>query len=1263
MKWVTARHLDQWADRIDARSRLSEVVSRLIRASALNISSIRFPSGDSAQIPDYDGRLIAVPAPTFERFLPEGNSVWEFGTSADYRKKANQDFTARTANPGTSVVPGETAFVFVTPRTWPDAADWVVEKEQGPWKDVRVIDGVTLEDWLEQCPAAAAAIAREIVGALPATGAYSLEDFWEEYSTRFRPRLTEEVVLAGRAEQAEELRRTLLGDSRISRLQGDSISEVLAVVIASIRKSEPELRKFFESRMLLVETPEAARQLAGARNLIFLVRDAAVEVAGRLAATGPVVVPLGRESLKSVDATRLRRTSVFEMAEALRSMGMNEQDSQRLARECDRSITILARRIPSATAKLPRWHADQVLIPALLAGAWNSASEHDRAIVTALARSPDYPSYETQLRPYLIVEDAPLEREGSVWAVRAPVDVFAHLAPLLGIEHLELLRNAAHKVFGEANPALDLPPEDRPFAQMRGATARYSGWIRDGLATTLLILATLGRKGGVELEPTTPQAFVNDVVAQIPGLRDDHRIMASLSHELPLLMEAAPDPLLVALEHMLEGAGERIRPIFQDARTTSWFGSSSPHTGLLWALELVAWDPAYLLRAASVLTGLSRVDPGGSLTNRPANSLAHIFLPWHPETNATLKQRLAVLDHVLKLDEGVGWKLLERLLPRGHDFAGPSSQPRFREAGASEREVLTRGIVFETYREVIKRAVMLAKLSAERWAAILDLLHAFPPGEQEMAIDALRASIAEMPAPAKVCIWKYLTDVIRHHQAHPGAQWSLAPERIARLQSIADAIAPKDPVAGSLWLFTERFPEMEFNDADNFFEQMEARRRQAVEAVWRGRGLEGILDLAASAEAPRYAGFAFGQVVENVDRAYEVVISALQRGEKAADFASWLSAAARGRLGEEWRNRLAQGLRRGELTPTKVVKLIFVWPHSRETWDFAESTGKEVSTGFWENKPAWGIEASAEEREYAIGKYLSFNRAELVVDTLGPNVKEISSDLILKLLDQFEARIAEVPSILNNASIGFDVQCIFAELQSRSDVALTDIATREYKFLPLLRDVAGMNRGTPLAIDRYLAQNPEFFVQVLCDVFRPASQRQREGPQVTEEQRTRARWGWELLEGFTEIPGCTGDQIDRGRLSEWVAEARRLASAADRLDIAEQRIGAVLAHAPEDPEDKVWPHKVVRDCLEEWNSSQIERGMRIERFNMRGVTTRAYREGGEQERKLAAELRDAARKLAAWPRTQAVLLSMAASWEEEAKREDLEARQDELRDR
>lgn len=96
MKWVTALNLQQWAERIDARTALSEIVSALVRASAPNIQSFRFPTGDSAQIPGYDGQLIATGVPPY---LPDGHSVWEFGTGEDYFDKANGDYKGRTDNP------------------------------------------------------------------------------------------------------------------------------------------------------------------------------------------------------------------------------------------------------------------------------------------------------------------------------------------------------------------------------------------------------------------------------------------------------------------------------------------------------------------------------------------------------------------------------------------------------------------------------------------------------------------------------------------------------------------------------------------------------------------------------------------------------------------------------------------------------------------------------------------------------------------------------------------------------------------------------------------------------------------------------------------------------------------------------------------------------------------------------------------------------------------------------------------------------------
>ena len=62
-------------------------------------------------------------------------------------------------------------------------------------------------------------------------------------------------------------------------------------------------------------------------------------------------------------------------------------------------------------------------------------------------------------------------------------------------------------------------------------------------------------------------------------------------------------------------------------------------TGLLWALETLAWHTDYLMRAIVLLGELAALDPGGNWSNRPSNSLIDILLPWHPQTCAPIPKR------------------------------------------------------------------------------------------------------------------------------------------------------------------------------------------------------------------------------------------------------------------------------------------------------------------------------------------------------------------------------------------------------------------------------------------------------------------------------------------------------------------------------------------------------------------------------------------------------------------------------------------------
>lgn len=356
-------------------------------------------------------------------------------------------------------------------------------------------------------------------------------------------------------------------------------------------------------------------------------------------------------------------------------MGIENERAYDLARRCGRSVIVLRRILCGSAAPNPAWISDgRLLLPAFLVGAWDSQSEPDRDVVHALA-GKEYFDYEAEIRKFKRTQDSPLDQEQNIWKVRAPVDAFIHVGHLIGTDDLARLKVVATAIFSQAEPP---PDPNEPFRMEPRRSTRHSSWMREGVATTLLLIAALSDQADLGISKEVAQNFVDEIVHALPGLSTDHRMLASLGQQLPLLAEAAPRPLLSALEQMLEGTGEAIRPIFSEV--TQFLSPSSPHTGLLWALEILAWDPAHLRRVALILAKLARIDPGGQLANRPINSLRAIFLSWTPCTNAPLPLRLAVLDAIVTKEPEIGWELLVKLLPKFGDTSFPTSQPRFRES-------------------------------------------------------------------------------------------------------------------------------------------------------------------------------------------------------------------------------------------------------------------------------------------------------------------------------------------------------------------------------------------------------------------------------------------------------------------------------------------------------------------------------------------------------------------------------------------------------
>jgi hypothetical protein len=228
---------------------------------------------------------------------------------------------------------------------------------------------------------------------------------------------------------------------------------------------------------------------------------------------------------------------------------------------------------------------------------------------------------------------------------------------------------------------------------------------------------------------------------------------------------------------------------------------------------------------------------------------------------------------------------------------------------------------------------------------------------------------------------------------------------------------------------------------------------------------------------------------------------------------------------------------------------------------------------------------------------------------------------------------------------------IFKYLDQSGEVSDVQLAGLEWSYLPLFE----FSDRPPRMLQKALATEPRFFIEVLTKVYRPSKESgiEEPAPNDLEREQAIARQAYDLLRAWCRVPGTTDDGIlEPAALEGWVKETRILAAPVGREAIADHQIGQVLAHSPPDPEG-IWPAVPVRDLIEITRSQELERGLWVGVHNKRGVTSRAANDGGAQERDLARYYRRCAGETALeWPRTSAVLEQIAESYEHEGTRHD-----------
>lgn len=1252
IRWVTATDLSNWADRIDGAFSLSTLISHLIRATQGPAAKIHFPADEGVRHSGWDGLTSVEVGSTY---VPQGDAGWELSTQRNKieQKATKEDYEKRTANPS-PLTPTTAAFVFVTSRHWPQKDSWKkARQDEGIWREVRAYDATDLVHWIEQTPAVGLWLAVRL-GKRP-DGTRELDEVWKEWSLATQWPLTEELVLSDRDQDAAEVQRWLRGEPSVLSLQATTTEEVVVFFHATLGMFPDDVAAAYRARCLVATTAEAARALANApAPLILLLTEPEPGLAQALAKRGHFVLQAYDErQITRGEIRSLARPSREGIAIALTSAGIAEPRAQALARDCARNLAVIRRLIPSAPGRLPNWAREKpphALLAAMLAGGWDENVETDRARLAEIADQ----SYETvisALAPYVGQFDSPLRKIGSTWRIASPADAWLCLAPYLTSADMTRFEATAHAVLGSADPRFEMDPDERWMAAVHGVRPDYSVLLRHGIGQVLILLALWGDKAYA-----VPDAArrADAIVEKLLRNADSQRWW-SLSRDFRLLAEASPGAFLSAIEDSLDQNDPPIRALFGiDGGGVFEYEHLSD---LLWALESLAWSPDLMPRVTNLLARLDAIDnPPGKYANRPSNSLREMHLLWIPQTYATLDQRLRALDLIRKHESKAAWKLMLGILPKDHDISTPSPMPRWRDFSVDHTETVTWQLIGRGAVAITERLLQDVGVIATRWSELLDQFAALAP-DQEAGLATLEAVEPRIVDKAdRTVLWTSLRRVLHHHRQFPDAEWSMRGEVLDRLEVIYERFAPHDPLERTAWLFEQQvaLPKPSSPGWETMERDVDTARRQAALTLFAEGGVASVLALARRVDAAGYIGKALydgGTSESDLD----AVLGAALRSDNSRelDVAHGLIISIFRDRKEPWAAALINRAREEAWGDSALLMILLALPVQRWTWDQVTKAGVQLEDKYWRRAPVFWMSEDSEDVAYAIRNLIAVGRARHALSLVVRGSKvHLPSDLLIELLREAVRQPFEGDRNANEATMfQYYVGEILKVLDERSDVDKGTLVDIEWAYLPVLEYSGRPAKELP----RALSEQPALFIQMLSAVFKPGEESgvidvEPDNPGQT---RAVAHQAYRLLELWDRLPGTRDDgTIDVTLLEDWIKEARSLAKAAGRQDIADDRIGHMLSASPFGA-DGNWPAEAVRDVLDLFRSKPMIDGFRVGRSNRRGTTMRMPRDGGNLERQEAAKYRNWAKAIAyEHPHTAKALDTLADSYEAEAHHHD-----------
>ncbi len=885
-------------------------------------------------------------------------------------------------------------------------------------------------------------------------------------------------------------------------------------------------------------------------------------------------------------------------------------------------------------------HASALVIANLL-GAWDENCDADLEIVRQFVEFSNltYESWLASVREILQLPASPLTLKNGIWRVVDRKNLWLALGSRVYDAYLKTLRKCAVKVLSECDPKFDLPKADRYLAETRDKIKQHSSELRRGLTESLALLGvqhSVLKHCSLNLRQNAALLSVREIFEAA-----DWVLWGSLDRLLPTLAEAAPAEFLEAVDSALRQEPCPFDELFLQ-EGPAIFGANHL-TGLLWALETLAWEEACFFHVCVILGKLAERDPGGSWGNRPADSLARFLLPWLPQTLVPPAKRQSVLRTLQIEAPEAAWNLLLCLMPDETQVSHPTHKPAWRE---TIPENWNEGVTREQYWDQIvfyaSLAVEMAEADVQKSIQLVDHLANLPrPSVERFLTHLASESVSVLPKEHRVGLWSKLTMFARKHREFADARWSMDEKRVSRIEDIARKLAPENPSRLHRMLF-DKSQSLIFHYSMDWKEnerRLTERRQVAIDEILSHGGLDDVLQFVEEVELPREVGQALGDIGED-SFDLRLLPRLLESGDRElSKFVEGYVWRRHCNLGWDW----VDGIDRTHWSPSETGKILSLLPFTQEAWRRSEAWLGESEREYWISTGANPYH-SDDDLSIAVRKLLEYGRPRAATECIYMQLRDksaLDADLIVSAL------LAAASSMSRSDPMDVHkISEIIKMLREDANSNPDDLVRVEWQYLTILD---GQHGGFPKTLESKLATNAQFFCEVIRVLYPPKGEA-KSTQEPSERERAAALNAYRLLNGWRVPPGTERDsEFSPDAFEEWLSQVKDMCAESGHLGVAQSQIGQVLIHSPCDP-NGFWLHRAVANALNSEDAQRMREGYHMGLSNSRGAhfidTT------GKEDRDLAEKYRGKAEGVedAGYYRLATTFRELADDYDREADR-------------